>query len=456
MKNKITVALPIFTLILSGIFMHAVSAQDFVPLGKLAQEYLLRATNETKEFLNTQEGGIEIKQSDVQTSQTTRNTSFESFNDVIVVNPEIVIRNSVTESIDTISKTNEQLNQEKDIIIEDIKRSVKDDIDESIIKIRRETDTQAYELQQVVDTNRAQLFENVNRVIQEVTPVENKKIQELRTIVDTSIQSIERDLRAEAPMVQIDFEKSRAAIENKLISFEEQLIQKQQLIETREGALVYLDSDQDGVSDYDEIYIYGTNPDNAFSIAGELNDGQKISQGINPLSEGSEKKNYQDPRDDVSSFVSEFYKIEKVQLIKEEDKLVFEGLALPNSFVTLYIFSTPIIVTVKTDISGKWAYELDQKLENGEHQMYVATVDATGKIVARSNPTLFVKTAEAATIGIVGSADSSVKTPNFLRDNFILITLAILITIVILAMMFVGNRRNLKTVVSELKNEINT
>lgn len=462
MKNKITSITSIFTLIiLSGFFMHAVSAQDFVPLGKLAQDYLLRSTVDgtyTKEPITetttTQTTTKEYTQEPIKIEEPIVSGTLEE--DVIVVNPEIVIRNAVTESIDTISRTSEELNEEKATVIEEIQQTVKEDIDDSIINIRRETDTQAYELQKIVDAERTQLFENVNRTIQEVTPVENTKLETLRALVNTSIQNIERNLQEQAPDVKLDFQKSRAAVERKLVNFENSLRQKERLIKTREGALVYLDSDQDSVSDYDEIYIYKTNPDKAKTLDGELSDGQKISQGINPLSETRERKNYQDPREDITSFVSESYRVNKVQLIKEEKKLVFEGNALPNSFVTLYIYSTPIVVTVKTDISGKWAYELEQELEDGEHQMYVATVDATGKIVARSNPTLFVKTAEAATIGIAGSFDSTPKAQNFFRDNFILITLALLIVVVILAMMFVGNKRNLKTVVSELKNEINT
>jgi len=275
--------------------------------------------------------------------------------------------------------------------------------------------------------------------------------------VKTSIQKIQNNLEEESGL-KVNFEQSKRGIENTILRFEEILAQKKEIIESREGALVFEDSDDDGLSDYDELYIYKTDPNNARTIGEGKTDGQKISEGINPLSETEEKIKHQDPRDDTLSFVSSEYNVKKIELIKESEaekgKLSFEGVALPNTYVTLYIYSTPIIVAIKTDDSGSWSYELERELENGEHQMFVATVDNSGKIIARSNPILFTKTADAASIGIAGGLDSSIDTRNFIQDNFILITLALLIAVVILAMMFVGNHENVRSAVAHLKNEV--
>ena len=84
---------------------------------------------------------------------------------------------------------------------------------------------------------------------------------------------------------------------------------------------------------------------------------------------------------------------EKLPVFKEF--INFSGKALPNSFVTLYIFSNPVVVTVKTDISGTWTYTLDQELENGNHELHLAVVDAGGKILVKSPSVPFVKRAEA-------------------------------------------------------------
>ena len=42
------------------------------------------------------------------------------------------------------------------------------------------------------------------------------------------------------------------------------------------------DTDEDGLSDYDEIYVYGTDPLKADSDGDKLNDGEEISIGLNP------------------------------------------------------------------------------------------------------------------------------------------------------------------------------
>src|SRR5690606_9218401 len=71
------------------------------------------------------------------------------------------------------------------------------------------------------------------------------------------------------------------------------------------------------------------------------------------------------------------------------------GVALPNSYVTLYIFSTPTIITVKTDDTGAFVYMFEKELSDGAHEVYVAITDNTGSVIAHSEPFGFVKEAEA-------------------------------------------------------------
>lgn len=436
-KFKIEIILFILLFLASLFVWKGVYAQEFPefpPLAKLAQEYLLRLDS----------AGNSLTDTTVKVENTT------------IVNPESVLKSAIEESIDTVTRTVEEVTQEKERVITEVKETVKQDIDDSIIEIRKTTEKPAYELQRSIDEERTQLFENVTKTIENIKPVEIEQVEEVQREVTESVQRIKESLERESG-ASVNFEKSERDIRNSFLNFGKVLAEKKEVIESREGTLVFRDSDDDGLSDYDELYIYKTDPNNARTREGEKTDGEKVREGINPLSETLERIQYQDPREDTTSFVSSNYRVEKVQLIKEEaqkDRLAFSGIALPNTYVTLYIFSTPIIVTVKTDASGVWSYELDQELENGEHQMYVATVDNSGKIIARSNPVLFTKTAEAASIGIAGGLESSVTTENFLKDNLILITLALLIAVVILTMMFVGNHKDIKSVVRDLKSEV--
>ena len=50
---------------------------------------------------------------------------------------------------------------------------------------------------------------------------------------------------------------------------------------------------------------------------------------------------------------------------------------------------------------------MKEELENGEHTIYLATVNNSGKIIARSAGFLFTKTAEAVTLGSLSPANDS-------------------------------------------------
>ncbi|HBU11132.1 MAG TPA: hypothetical protein DEA89_04420 [Candidatus Moranbacteria bacterium] len=93
-------------------------------------------------------------------------------------------------------------------------------------------------------------------------------------------------------------------------------------------------------------------------------------------------------------------KVEKVVLVQKNNgvkQLELSGKAQPNEIVTLYIFSKdPIVISIKADADGLWNYELDKELADGQHEVYVTVADDEGKIVSKSEPIAFVKTAQAA------------------------------------------------------------
>lgn len=178
----------------------------------------------------------------------------------------------------------------------------------------------------------------------------------------------------------------------------------------RDGLALYTDTDKDGVSDYDEEHIYRTDPTNPHTIPGVLSDGEKILQGIDPLSVSAMPIPVQSPRTE-GFVVNDLFEVEAIVAtsvpvvaptgvsheapVATTTAIAFSGRALPNSFVTLYIFSTPIVVTVKADSTGRWRYRLDKELPDGAHELYVAMVDNSGSIIAKSPAVPFTKRAEA-------------------------------------------------------------
>ncbi len=165
-----------------------------------------------------------------------------------------------------------------------------------------------------------------------------------------------------------------------------------------------VDRDGDGISDFDEANLYQTDADKSDTDNDGVTDGIEVMRGFDPLDPSSEViVAYEMPQDTIGLVEDSLLKIDAVSpVVKTNDPTIaptvqaeIRGKGLPNSFVTLYIFSTPTIVTVRTGEDGSFVYTFEKELEDGEHEVYVAVTDNTGAIMARSNPFRFIKQAEA-------------------------------------------------------------
>ncbi|MEK7638640.1 MAG: Ig-like domain-containing protein [Patescibacteria group bacterium] len=174
----------------------------------------------------------------------------------------------------------------------------------------------------------------------------------------------------------------------------------------RDGEAIAKDTDKDGVSDFDETIIFKTDSSNSDSDQDGFLDGIEIARGFNPLDPASEALiSYISPKAVPGLTRADILEVTAVAPYIESDEVAettrvhaeIHGKALPLSYVTLYIFSTPTIITVKTDEDGSFVYTFEKELEDGEHEVYIAFTDNTGAIMAKSEPYRFVKKAEAFT-----------------------------------------------------------
>jgi len=224
-----------------------------------------------------------------------------------------------------------------------------------------------------------------------------------------------------------------------------------------------LDSDGDGLTDDMENRL-GTNPNDADSDGDGYIDGAEVKDNFNPLGAGElavklspidqailEDETLGQPK--TEGEISEKFKIENVINIEDEKDATKEGYNLSgtaeaNNVITLYIYSDmPLVMTTETDEYGNWKYQLNESLIEGEHEIYVAVNDNTGKIVKKSNPlSFFVKEAKAVSIqDFVSSpfaAERTVtpKSSEIFLKYYILIAIAIIVTAILLFIIFMVQR----------------
>ena len=221
---------------------------------------------------------------------------------------------------------------------------------------------------------------------------------------------------------------------------------------TTDSAVVISDDDGDGIPNAEEVRL-GTNPKVADSDGDGYLDGDEVENGYNPLQASLGNKEdkilFQSPKE--QGITNEKYIVEKVELVNvnngdsqmlPEKLLKITGKALPDMFITLYIYSEdPIIVTVKTDKSGNWMYDLDKNIAEGEHEVYVAVTDNTGKITAKSNPLKFIKTAEAATVisdAYAQETEKNISPMEKSKNTFVSMAIAIVAIFLSIALILIG------------------
>jgi hypothetical protein len=302
------------------------------------------------------------------------------------------------------------------------------DVPELLNRFRKELDVLLIELAQALRADDAVAIEEVRIQVEDLK----------QSILDSIPQSSHRN----------DLVDSIEQYLDEIVQVLDELtVRNNRLLKERVGVAILNDSDKDGIADYDELNLYQTNPFSADTDGDSFIDSVEITKGFNPHDpRGESLIAYESPketgvvRDDLLEVKNVSTIVFERSYSVTETHALFTGRGLPNSFVTLYIYSTPIIVTVKTDAEGNWNYILDKDLEDGEHKIYVGITDNEGRIVARSNPLPFVKTAEAYT-GLVTNAASVVPadvSPSMMRAPTLIAATSVTIVLLGLTLMLLG------------------
>jgi len=212
------------------------------------------------------------------------------------------------------------------------------------------------------------------------------------------------------------------------------------------------DSDNDGILDLEEIRL-GTDLLNPDTDGDGYLDSDEVKHGYNPLIPSpGDKIIFEDPRE--KGEIKKEYEVTLAEAKILEDgsfNILLSGKGLPNSFVTIYIYSSlPTVVIAKTDANGNWSYLLDKPLEDGEHQVYVAVTNNKGEISHKSATKYFIQQAQAITY----TADSSIfdedsselgsDNEKSLKMAYVFLGLSIIVFCAGVALMIIGIRSSRK------------
>lgn len=206
------------------------------------------------------------------------------------------------------------------------------------------------------------------------------------------------------------------------------------------GDELYKDTNKDGISDYDSVHVYNIDPvkpaPTSVYEGRRVTAGEKIMLGFDPAKAALVKVEPEEPEASAAPIASS-YIVSSIALTPDA-KVALAGRALPNSYVTLYIYSTPVVVTVKTDANGAWSYTLNKELADGGHKVSVATVDNSGKILAKSTPIPFTKTAQAATLDSDVPLFATGEHPSLFSGSTMLVLVLLLLGVILLTLGIIG------------------
>ncbi|HEU4677803.1 MAG TPA: Ig-like domain-containing protein [Candidatus Paceibacterota bacterium] len=255
-------------------------------------------------------------------------------------------------------------------------------------------------------------------------------------IVDLSPQVGKKELVADIDkyLSQISFE------------LEELTAKNESILKERIGDAAVKDSDKDGITDYDEVNLYKTNPFAADTDGDSFIDSAEIRNGFDPNdSESQSLIAYESPKDSGTKR-PDLLAVDSITTLTATTrsgsglpkKALISGRGLPNSYVTLFIYSTPVVVTVKTDAEGAWSYVFDKELDDGTHEVYVGITDNAGRVVAKSDPLPFVKTAEAYTGSVTVAPAPAPADTSFVDERTLLLVASMAVVGLGLVLMLLG------------------
>jgi len=352
---------------------------------------------------------------------------------------------NVQQHQETIREEESRVEEEMEEMAEEIQEQVEEmtqelaEIVEEAVEEDKKEEVKA-EVEEKKEEVKERVEEKLQKAIETKDDKERHKVKEeikktLEEIAKPAIEKVKPEKKHEVVNLSSELKQT---VEQTLKKVDE-LAKKKQLVEIKKEELFNKDSDKDNVPDFEELRL-GTDPFNPDTDNDGFLDGSEIKLGFDPLKPSpADKIKYQEP-EKVKVKISEHLKVEKVEITTQEEKkvLVIRGKALPNTFVTVYIYSLPIIVITKADSNGNWEYVLDKPLVDGQHKIYVAVTNNKGEIEEASEPFVFAKTGDKIIRLIEPAKDKVLSPAQILQRSFAVLIAGIVLFALGLALTIIG------------------
>jgi chemotaxis protein histidine kinase CheA len=348
------------------------------------------------------------------------------------------IENKVEEKKEEIAKIKEEIGPKieslketegkAEKIVEKTKSEIEKATAEAIPEVKEEV---SQKIKEEVEPRMKEMKEKVEKEIEikeeaKISQIQREKESLKKEIVKKSLEPIEKKMATLSPKERERAEATKEEVQKRI----EEILEKAET-QFREIAkekkeiypAAFKDSDQDEISDWQEL-ILGTDPLNPDTDRDGYLDGTEYKIGYDPKKPGpADKILWQDPRE--KGKVGERLAIEKVEII--EKKLKITGRGVPNSFVTIYIFTKPIVALAKVNENGFFEYILDKELADGTHTVYVALTNNKGEIEEKSAPYTFLQTqGKILRISEIPTAEVAAPPSEVLKRSFLVLVLGLI------------------------------
>jgi DNA polymerase III alpha subunit (gram-positive type) len=334
------------------------------------------------------------------------------------------IKEEVGPKMESLKETEEKAEK----IVEETKSEIEKEVAKAMPEVKEEVKEKTKEIEPKIKEMKEKMEKEAEIKEEAKTPqIQREKENLKKEIVKKSLEPIEKKITALSPEEKERAEMAKSEVQKKIEEILEKTETQFKEIAKEKKEIypqAFKDSDQDGISDWQEI-ILETDPLNPDTDGDGYLDGIEYKLGFDPKKPGpADKILWQDPRE--KGKVGERVVIERVEIV--DKKLKITGRGIPNSFVTIYIFSKPIVALAKVNENGFFEYVLDKELTDGTHTVYVALTNNKGEIEEKSGPFTFVQT-QGKILKITEIPGSQVAAPpsEALKRSFLILVLGLIV-----------------------------